>query len=115
MDTFGKKISSLRKEMKISQTELAKRMSTSVSVISRYERGEMMPSIDAAKRLAELLETTVGYLLGETEQKDLLKDPAMLKRLNDICSFTENDRTHIIYALDAMINNVKLQNITAHR
>jgi len=26
----------------------------------------------------------VGYLLGETADKDLLKDPAMLKRLNEI-------------------------------
>jgi len=34
--------------------------------------------------LAKILDTTVGYLLGESEDKDLLKDPAMLKRLNEI-------------------------------
>ncbi|MGQ1892058.1 helix-turn-helix domain-containing protein [Thermophagus sp. OGC60D27] len=36
-------------ERKLSQTDLAKQLKTSVSVISRYERDEMTPSIDAAK------------------------------------------------------------------
>jgi ribosome-binding protein aMBF1 (putative translation factor) len=57
---------------------------TSVSVISRYERDEMTPSIDVAKKLATILHTTVGYLLDETEQENVLKDPDMFKRLNDI-------------------------------
>ena len=36
-------------------------------VIGRYEHDEMIPSIEAAKNIAKLLNTTVGYLLGETE------------------------------------------------
>jgi len=49
--------------------------------------------------------------LGETEDRELLKDPSMMKRLNDIAKFPELDKTHILYALDAMINNVKLKAI----
>jgi|GEM_PF-4424714 hypothetical protein len=56
-------------------------------------------------------ETTAGYLLGETEDRELLKDPAMLKRLNDIAKFPDKDKACIIYAIDAMINNVKLKAI----
>ena len=33
------------------------------------------------------------------------------KRLNDIAKFSEQDKEHILYALDAMINNVKLKAI----
>jgi transcriptional regulator with XRE-family HTH domain len=66
MDTFGKKITALRKNLKMSQGELAKKLSTSTSVVGRYERDEMTPSIEAAKNVAKLLNTTVGYLLGET-------------------------------------------------
>ena len=44
----------------------------------------MQPSIEAAKKIAKLIDTTVGYLLGETDQEDLFKDPEMLKRLNEI-------------------------------
>ena len=31
--------------------------------------------------MAKVLDTTVGYLLGETEDTELFKDPAMLERL----------------------------------
>jgi transcriptional regulator with XRE-family HTH domain len=79
METFGNKLAKLRKEKKMSQTDLSKKLNTSVSVISRYERDEMIPSIDTAKKLATLLETSVGYLLGENEQADLFKNPDMLK------------------------------------
>lgn len=52
-----------------------------------------------------------GHLLGETEDRELLKDPSMMKRLNDIAKFPEQDKSCILYALDAMINNVKLKAI----
>lgn len=109
--SFGKRIAALRKEKKISQTELAKQLNTSVSVISRYERDEMTPSIEAAKKLAALLDTTVGYLLGEDEEADLFKDPEMLKRFKDIKNIAPKEREHILYALDAMIKNVKLNSL----
>ncbi len=111
MDTFGKKLAGLRKEKKLSQTELAKQLNTSVSVISRYERDEMTPSIDTAKKLANYLNTSVGYLLGENEQADLFKNPEMLRRFKDISKFSEKDKECIFYALDAMINNIKFKAI----
>ena len=113
MTSFGKKIAALRKEMKMSQTDLAKKLSTSVSVISRYERDEMTPSIDVAKKLAAILNTTVGYLLGESDQENILKDPDMLKRLNDIESMDPEEKNHVLFALDAVIQKIKLKNIAA--
>lgn len=107
MISFGKKIADLRKNEKRSQTDLAKKRNTSVSAISRYERDEMNPSIDTAKKLADLLSTTVGYLLGETEDDQLLKDPKMMERLKDIRSFAEQERSQIYFALDAVIRAIK--------
>lgn len=113
MDTFGKKITALRKEKKISQGELAKMINTSTSVIGRYERDEMTPSVEAAKKIAKILNTTVGYLLGETDQEDLFKNPDMLKRLNEIDKMEKEDKNHILYAIDALIKSVKFKNIAA--
>lgn len=113
MTSFGKKIAALRKEQKMSQTDLAKQLNTSVSVISRYERDEMTPSIDVAKKLAAILKTTVGYLLGETDQENLLKDPDMLKRLNDIEKMEPKEKDHVLFTLDALIQKIKLKNIAA--
>ncbi len=109
MISFGKKIAQLRKGRNLSQTELAKQLNSSISVISRYERDEMTPSIDAAKKLAHVLQTTVGYLLGETDEVNVLKDPAMLKRLNDIEAMEAQDREHVLFTIDAMIKSVKLK------
>ena len=98
-------------DMKISPGELAKQLGRFASVIGRYKRDKMTSSIEAAKNLAKILSITVGYLLGETEDRELLKDPSMMKRLNDIAKFPEQDKRCILYALDAMINNVKLKKL----
>jgi transcriptional regulator with XRE-family HTH domain len=113
MDTFGKKVAALRKDKKISQGELAKLINTSTSVIGRYERDEMTPSVEAAKKIAKFLGTTVGYLLSETEQENLFKDLDMLKRLNEIEKMDKEDKGHILYAIDGLIRSVKLKNIAA--
>lgn len=107
MISFGKKIAALRKGLKLSQTELANKLNTSVSVISRYERDEMAPSIDTAKKLATLLHTSVGYLLGESENDNLLKDPKMMERLNEINAFNELDKERVLFTLDAVIREIK--------
>jgi transcriptional regulator with XRE-family HTH domain len=107
MITFGKKIAMLRKDLGLSQTELAKKLNTSVSVISRYERDEMTPSIDTAKKLAELLESTVAYLLGENEEANLFKEPEILARFKAIKEFSSEEKEKVFFALDAMIHEVK--------
>ena len=73
----------------------------------------MTPSIDNAQKLSRLLDTTVGYLLGESENSDLLRDPDMVNRFKEIVALKDKEREHILFALDAMIQNVKLKKLTA--
>jgi transcriptional regulator with XRE-family HTH domain len=113
MDTFGKRMAALRKERKMTQEELAKLLSTSISVIGRYERDEMTPSIDVAKNISNHLNTTVGYLLGETDKADLFKDPVMLQRLAELDKMESTEKGHILHVLDGFIKSVKLKNIAA--
>ena len=103
MDSFGAKLAECRKAKKFSQSELAKRINTHYSIIGKYERDEVKPTVDVIKRLSAELNTTVGYLLGETQDKDLLKDPIMLKRLQQINSLPEDDRHCILYAIDNLL------------
>jgi len=92
---------------------MAKLINTSTSVIGRYGRDEMTPSIEAARKIAKILGTTVGYLLDETEQENLFKDLEMLKRLNEIEKMDSEDKNHILHVLDGFIKSVKLKNIEA--
>ena len=50
-------------------------------------------------------------MIREAGDSQLFKDPAMLKRLNDISKFSKEDKEHILYTLDAMIYNLKLKAI----
>jgi Predicted transcriptional regulators len=108
---------------------LVKEVSTSRTIISNYEQNtntpsievriklakvfnisvdEMTPSIEAAKKLAKILDTTVGYLLGENEQADLFKDPAMLKRFQDIATLPEKEKECLLTTVDHFIKASKI-------
>ena len=107
MDSFGKKLRECREAKSLSQNELAKLIEAHHSIIGKYERDEVKPSIDVVKKIAEVLDTTAGYLLGESNEKDALKDPLMLKRLNDINQLAERDKEHILYTIDGLLRDAK--------
>lgn len=71
----------------------------------------MTPSIEAAKKLANILDTTVGYLLEETEDNDLFKDKKMLQRLQDIAKLPERERSSILLTIDNFIKAAKINMI----
>lgn len=103
MDSFGKKIAECRKAKGYSQSELARKINTHYSIIGKYERDEVKPTIDVIKKLAHELDTTVGYLAGETQDQEVFKDPVMLKRLQQINSLPEEDKEHVLYAIDNLL------------
>jgi transcriptional regulator with XRE-family HTH domain len=107
MATFGKRLRECREAKSLSQQELAAQMKTSYTVIGKYERDEMLPSIEVAKKLARLVGTTVGYLLGESKEMNALKDPQMLRRLNEISELPEDDKHCILYTIDGLLQTVK--------
>lgn len=106
MDSFGKKLTECRKAKNLSQKELAALFKTSHTTIGKYERDEMTPSIEAAKKLALILDTTVGFLIGETQQS-LFKDSRMLDRFKQISLLSTGDKEHILFTLDAVLRDAK--------
>ena len=59
---IGERITALRKEKGISQTELAKRMNVSRQAVSKWEQGSSSPDTERLIQLAEILGTEVEYL-----------------------------------------------------
>lgn len=98
---LGERIAARRRELNLSQVDLAYMVNTNPTQISRYERGDSEPSSSMLAAIAQALETTPNYLLGfsddpraplspEIEQlieegrglvSELLEFAAMLKRL----------------------------------
>lgn len=107
MVSFGKKLRECREGKSLSQNEVAKLLNTNHSIIGKYERDEVKPTIDVVKKLADVLDTTVGFLLGESNQLNILKDSAMLDRLNDLQNLSDKDKDYILYILDGLIRDAK--------
>ncbi|HQX44996.1 MAG: helix-turn-helix transcriptional regulator [Saprospiraceae bacterium] len=111
MSSFGKKLRECREAKDLSQNDLAKLLNTNHSIIGKYERDEVKPSIDVVKNLADELDTSVGFLLGESNDTNLLKDPAMLQRFNDINQLPDKDKETVFNLLDAFLAKNKLRAI----
>jgi transcriptional regulator with XRE-family HTH domain len=106
--TLGDRITELRKQKSWSQNELAKKVEISREIIGRYERNDAMPSIDIAKRMADVFEVSLDYLVGNSEQEI---DKATLNRINEINKMTPTDKNLVYQFMDAFIMKVKLQGV----
>ncbi len=105
--TFGQRITQLRKDKKWSQEELAGKVGTSAPIIGRYERGEITPSIDVGKKIADALGVTLDYLIEGGE----LLDKEVLARTKEIQQLPEQDRDSLLLTIDNFIKATKLKAI----
>ena len=103
--TFGEKITLIRKQLKWSQEELAKKIGTSAPIVGRYERNEIKPSIETAKNIADALGVTVDYLVGSSDK--MMLDKKMVKRLEEIENLPEEDKDRIYYFIDIVLRDAK--------
>ena len=86
--TFGEQLAAMRKAKGLSQDQLGQRTGYDKRVISRYETGRTLPSIEAARTLAEALGVSLDHLTGleyslfvdDAELRGLLKDYEQLPR-----------------------------------
>lgn len=73
---FAKALYNRRKQLGLTQDELAERVGTSKQIVSRYELGQRSPKIGMANKFAEALGTTLDELLGiEGELEEYSNEP----------------------------------------
>lgn len=106
---IGSKIINLRKKLNISQSELAKRVGVSRTIIGNYERNENTPSVDILLKIANEFDVSVDFLIGEGQLSSYDKD--VLKRIDDIEGLPEEDKNHLFYLIDNLVKASKLKTI----
>lgn len=67
--TLGKRISTRRKAMGLTQDQLAEKLGVTAQAVSKWENDQSCPDITTLPRLAEIFGISVDALLGRTEQK----------------------------------------------
>ena len=101
----GKIIADLREEKSWSQTELANQSTVSREMIGKYERGEAVPSIEAAKKIADAFGVSLDYLVGEGVNSKF--DKKTLKRLQDLQLLDDEKRKTLFDLIDTYIRDAK--------
>ncbi|WP_050184329.1 helix-turn-helix domain-containing protein [Domibacillus robiginosus] len=83
---IGERLKKLRKEKKLTQEELGKKVNVTKVSISGYETGNRSPDSETLQKLADFFNVSIDYLLGRSDLKniDLLdEDIRMLNVLHD--------------------------------
>lgn len=101
----GKTIARLREEKGLSQTELADKSGVSRVMIGKYERGDAVPSIEAAKKIADALDVSLDYLVGEGINSTF--DKKTLKRFQEIAELESSKKQVLFDLIDTYIRDDK--------
>ncbi|MCE2946720.1 MAG: helix-turn-helix domain-containing protein [bacterium] len=104
---FSKRLHDLRRTRGWSQPEVGKLIGTSGAIIGRYERGEMTPSIEVAKKLAEAFGVTLDSLVSQQEQSALVQDTSMIERIRAIGELSPEERDRLLYVVDGLLRDAR--------
>lgn len=102
---FGEKIKKLREIKGWNRSELAEQIGISHVMVGRYERDETAPSIDVAKKIAELFDVSLDYLVGSGQT--IAFDKGTLRRLEDIQNMPNDVKEKMWFFIDTVIRDVK--------
>ena len=75
------------------------------TVIGRYERNEITPSVEIANKIAKALDVSLDYLVGNSSA--IVKDKKIIQRMEDIACMNMNDQIQIFNVIDALIRDTK--------
>lgn len=106
----GNTIRELRKQRRLSQTELAKGVHVSQATVTAWETGKAEPSSSALNTLANYFNVSADYLLGRENLADKIHEMTVDQALGTIMSFdgkpvTDHDKKVMKDLLESYLRN----------
>ena len=95
-EEFGRRLTESRKEAGLSRDDIVKRASVSLSALAAYERGEKIPPMEIAVKIADVLGVSLDWLAG----REVVEKPLQ----------TMKDAINLISILTADYPSVRVQN-----
>ena len=102
MNLTGNRICSRRKELGLTQEQLAEKCHMSRSQICRIENGETQPTADFLSKIAEVLDMKTSRLLPDPPRPSVLPDSEVRKTM-DVLKQYDADRLHLLLSIDDYI------------
>lgn len=101
----SKIIIELRKKKDWSQSDLASRTGISQVMVGKYERGDAVPSIEVAKKIADAFEVSLDFLVGEGQNSSF--DKKTLERIQDIQQLDDKTQSVLFNLIDTYLRDAK--------
>lgn len=81
---FAKRLRQLRRDRKMTRIVFAEKCGLVPATVLNYENGIRIPAADMAVKMAEVLDITVGELMGVEKNEDTKRTEAAINRIRDL-------------------------------
>lgn len=108
--TVGERIKKLRKDLSLTQQQLADKVGVTYIQIGRYETNKSNASADVLQKISSALNTTTDFLMsgGNAEQ---LSDKELLQQFKEVEQLPYDDKHLIKTFIDAFLTKRKVQKL----
>lgn len=82
---FAERLKTLRKQVKLTQAQIAEKLNISQQAYASWERGAKKPTQDNLVKIAQVLNASIDYLVGNSDEhlkEDELDNVELLFRMN---------------------------------
>ena len=98
LTSVGERIKNRRKQLGMSQSQLAFKIDSDSTVVSRWETNKVQISQKYISKIAQALETSINYLLGETDNPKIdTTSPILSQSLKQQMEITQNGAPSLGY------------------
>ena len=116
MREFGVRLTQLREQRQLSITQLARLLGVDYMQISRYEKGQSLPSLDTAARLAQILKVSLDLLVTGNEAAEPPPPPVftndrLLERMRQLDAIPADRQELALRVLDTVIAGYELEDL----
>jgi len=110
---FGVRLTQYRERKQLSITELANRIGVDYMQVSRYEKGQSLPSFETAIGLAQVLEVSLDELAtgNEPPEPPAFKNQRLFKRMRDLDALPADRQELALRVLDTVIAGHELESL----
>jgi transcriptional regulator with XRE-family HTH domain len=104
-ETFGQRLSRIRKEKGLTQVQLAEKLGIIQVLISDYERDKLRPYYDTVINFSKVLDVSADELLGLKTHKKTGTQPSLkiARRMKKIESLPDAQQKFVLKTIDSLV------------
>jgi len=109
---FNEKIKVLRKNMGMSQQELAAKLYIHVTHLSKMENGHLTPSIDIVQRMMKVFAVSADQLLNDEENRVVeIQNQELNEQLALINQLDDDEKNALVRIINSMLTKKRMKDL----